>query len=275
MSQPFYTLLTQVGATEWVNAEIGGTHVPVSYLALGDGNGAAVVPTEAMTVLVNEVHRVPITSVTADAQNPNWLVFEAVIPAAVGGWTIREIGLIGGNGVGNRLLAVGNFPATYKPVLSEGAVKDLVIRLVIQVSNASVVQLTIDPSVVVATNQAIVNAVAAHEAKADPHAQYIKTSQKGVANGVATLGGDGLVPLSQLPPAIATDAELAASLSAHVSAGDPHPQYLTAAEGATADAAAIAAHLAAGDPHPQYLTPAEMDFRLLAGRGKRFFHTSF
>lgn len=235
MSQTFYTLLTNIGAAEWVNAEVGGTHVPVTHLALGDGNGNPVVPTEAMTALVNEVHRVPITSVTADAENPNWLIFEAVIPAAIGGWTIREIGLIGGNGGGNKLLDIGNFPATYKPVLAEGAVKDMVIRMITQVSNASVVQLTIDPSVVVATNQAIVNAVAAHEAKADPHAQYIKTSQRGIANGVAPLGVDNLVPLANLPPAIATDAELAASLAAHVDPlTDPHPQYITAAELATA-----------------------------------------
>lgn len=228
--QTYYTLLTLIGAAAWVNAEVGGTDVPVSHLALGDGNGNPVTPTEAMTALVHEVHRVPITSVTADVANPNWLVFEAVIPAAVGGWTIREIGLIGGGGEGNHLLSVGNFPATYKPVLAEGAAKDLVIRMVIQVSNATVVQLTIDPSVVVATNQAITNAVAAHEAKAEAHAQYIKTSQKGAANGVAPLGADNMVPLANLPPAIATDAELAASLSAHVDpAEDPHPQYATAA----------------------------------------------
>lgn len=235
MSQPFYTLLTNIGAAEWVNAEVGGTHVPVTHLALGDGDGNPVVPIEAMAALVNEVHRVPITSVTADAENPNWLIFEAVIPASIGGWTIREIGLIGGNGGGNKLLNIGNFPATYKPLLAEGAAKDMVIRMITQVSNASVVQLTIDPSVVVATNQSIVNAVAAHEAKANPHEQYIRTVEKGVPTGVTPLGADGLVPLAFLPPAIATDAELAASLSAHVDPlADPHPQYITAAELAAA-----------------------------------------
>lgn len=244
MSQTYYTLLTHIGAAAWVNAEVGGTDVNVSHLALGDGNGNPVTPTEAMASLVHEVHRVPITSVTADVENPNWLVFEAVIPAAVGGWTIREIGLIGGSGEGNHLLAIGNFPATYKPVLAEGAAKDLVIRMVIQVSNATVVQLTIDPSVVVATNQAITNAVAAHEAKADPHVQYIKISQKGAANGVAPLVNN-LVPMENLPPAIASDEELAASLYLHV---DP-----------------------AGDPHPQYVTQQELDAQMLSGRAHRYY----
>lgn len=263
MTQTYYTLLTNIGAAEWVNAEVAGLTVPVTHLALGDGNGTPVTPTEAMPGLVNEVHRVPITSVTADIDNPNWLIFEAVIPAAIGGWTIREIGLIGGNSGGNKLLAIGNFPNTYKPVLAEGSAKDLVIRLIVEVGNAAIVNLTIDPSVVVATNQAIANAVAAHEAKPNPHPQYILQSQKGVANGVATLGGDGLVPLAQLPPAIATDDELAASLAAHVGDGDPHPQYLGISEGEAIATAAIASHEGAADPHTQYLTATRGDERYL------------
>jgi phage-related tail fiber protein len=265
----FYTLLTAIGAAEHINAQAGGVLVPYTHLALGDGNGAATVPTESMSTLKREVHRVPVSSITVDTNNPNWLVIEAVVPTTVGGWTVREIGLVGGTGAGNKLLAVGNFPDTYKPLLEEGSGRDLVVRMIVQVGNASVVQLTVDPSVALATNQSIANAVAAHEAKADPHAQYIKTSQKGVANGVATLGGDGLVPLSQLPPAIATDAELAASLSAHVGAGDPHPQYLTPSEGDAAIAAAVTAHQTSDDPHPQYLTQAELNAQLLDGRARR------
>lgn len=241
----YYTLLTAIGAAEFINAKAANTTVPFTHLALGDGNGASVVPAEGMTGLVREVHRVPISSVTRDIDNPNWLVIEAVVPTSVGGWTVREIGLIGGSGAGNKLLAAGNFPATYKPLLAEGSGRDLVVRMIVQVGNASVVQLTVDPAVVLATNQAIVNAVAAHEAKPDPHAQYLTTpraderyvrlSQRGVAGGVATLGSDGLVPLAQLPPAIATDAELAAALAAHVDpAGHPHAQYITRAQLAAA-----------------------------------------
>lgn len=268
----FYTLLTAQGAAILTNAYAAGTSVSFTHLAIGDGNGLPVTPTEGMTALVHEVHRVPLSAINVDANNPNWLVAEAVLPTSIGGWTIREVGLLDTAG---HLIAVGNFPDTYKPLLAEGSGRDLLIRLIVETSNAAQVTLTVDPSVVLATNQAIVNAVAAHEAKADPHPQYIKASQKGVANGVATLGGDGLVPLAQLPPAIATDAELAASLSAHVSATDPHPQYLTQAEGDAATAAAIAIHGAAADPHPQYMTQPEVDTRLLAGRALRYFHAGF
>ena len=107
--------------------------------------------------------------------------------------------------------------------------------MVIEVSSANAVSLTVDPSVAVATNQAIVNAMNAHLAAADPHPQYLKTAQRGAANGVAPLGADNLVPLANLPPAIATDAELAASLSAHVDPlTDPHSQYMTKAEASAA-----------------------------------------
>jgi hypothetical protein len=41
--------------------------------------------------------------------------------------------------------------------------------------------------------------VAAHEGESDPHTQYQKESEKGAANGYASLGADGKVPSSQLP----------------------------------------------------------------------------
>lgn len=201
----FYTLLTAIGAADFINAQAGGTTVPFTHLALGDGNGAAVMPLESMTALVHEVHRVPISSVTADAGNPNWLVIEAVVPTTVGGWTVREIGLIGGGGAGNKLLAIGNFPDTYKPLLVEGSGRDLVVRMIVQVGNASVVQLTIDPSVALATNQSIANAVAAHEAKADPHPVYLNQA-RGDARylssvPLATTAQTGIVRLAMLSEA--------------------------------------------------------------------------
>jgi hypothetical protein len=55
----------------------------------------------------------------------------------------------------------------------------------------------------------------------------------------------------------------ASLLVAHEAAGDPHPQYLTQVEGDTfyeplgTASALMAAHLAAADPHSGYLTPAE------------------
>jgi hypothetical protein len=60
---------------------------------------------------------------------------------------------------------------------------------------------------------------------------------------------------ADIPSSIARDTEVAAAITAHEAAGDPHPGYTTAAE----LAAAITAHEGAGNPHPVYLTQAEGD----------------
>lgn len=177
MSKPFFSLLTSVGLAEIASAEIGGTNVPITHLALGDGNGVPITPDKGMLALNREVLRVPISSVDIHPENPNWLVFEAVVPTDQGGWTIREIGLIGGTGGGNKLLAVGNFPATYKPTPGEGAAKDLMIRMIVQITNGSVVELVVDPSVVIASSQTVILAVQAHEAAANPHPEYLTRAE--------------------------------------------------------------------------------------------------
>lgn len=263
MTQTYYGFLTNTGLAEWANAEVSGLSVPITHIAIGDGNGNPVVPSQSMTTLVHEVHRLPITSITADPENPGLLKCECVLLPSIGGWTIRELGLIGGNGGGNKLLGISNFPATPKPVLSEGVGTDILLRMNLIVSNTAIVNLTIDPSVVVATNQAIANAVAAHEAKSSPHPQYILESKRGAANGVASLDPGGLVPLSQLPSALATDTEVSAAISAHLAASNPHPEYATDAD--------LAAHVAASDPHPQYATDADLAAAINGQSKKRLF----
>lgn len=50
-----------------------------------------------------------------------------------------------------------------------------------------------------ATPADITAAVSAHEAASDPHTGYQRESEKGSANGYASLGSDGKVPSAQLP----------------------------------------------------------------------------
>lgn len=232
----YSTLLTDVGHAALAQAHATQTPLVFSHLVVGDGVHANIAESVGLTALLHEVHRTPAGRVYIDAEHPTWVVIEAAIPADVGGWTVREIGLI----CNGQLLAIGKFPETYKPVISDGAGRDMVIRMIIETNNAGDVSLVIDPSVAVASTQSVLDAIGSHEAKPDPHPQYlthaegddrfVPLAQRAAAGGVATLGADGLVPLSQLPPAIASDAELAASLAAHVTEPDPHPQYLTAAE---------------------------------------------
>jgi phage-related tail fiber protein len=188
----YYTILTPVGIAELVNARAANVTVPITHMGIGDGGGAPVKPAETMLTMVREVYRVPISSITQHPTNPAWLVVEAVLPAAVGGFTVRETSLLGGVGAGGKTLALGNFPESYKPLLAENTSTDMIIKMIIQVSNSAVISLTVDPSVALATNQSIANAIAAHLLAVNPHPQYA----------------------------------LAADLAQHILALDPHPQYL-------------------------------------------------
>lgn len=150
----YYTLLTNIGLAKLMNAVALGQNVEWSEMAVGDGNGNPTTPTQTQTVLVRERHRAQINQLSVDPLNPNYLIAELVIPANVGGWTVHEVGVFDTDG---DMVAVANFPATYKPVLAEGSGKDLVIRVIVEASNAAIVQLKIDPSVVLASRSWVVS----------------------------------------------------------------------------------------------------------------------
>ncbi|WP_370545615.1 phage tail sheath C-terminal domain-containing protein [Comamonas testosteroni] len=78
------------------------------------------------------------------------MVVEAVLPNNVGGWTVRETAIMGTPG-GAQCIAVGNYPDTYKPVLAEGSVREMVLRMVVAVIGAGTVNLVIDPAVAIAS----------------------------------------------------------------------------------------------------------------------------
>lgn len=54
-------------------------------------------------------------------------------------------------------------------------------------------------------------------------------------------------------------------VAAHEAAVDPHPQYTTAAEVASATDAAVSNHTGAGDPHPQYTTDSDVSTAVSSG----------
>ncbi|MFD0885301.1 hypothetical protein ACFQ08_12165 [Streptosporangium algeriense] len=96
-------------------------------------------------------------------------------------------------------------------------------------------------------------------------ARYELAARRGQPNGYPSLGADGLVPTSQLPAGSGGDAvssvngktgvvTLTAADVGAATAGHTHTGAYDPAGTATT---AVTAHEAAADPHPQYLTPAE------------------
>lgn len=144
----YYTLLTKIGQARIANAVALNQMVNLTYMAVGDGNGNPTTPNENQTALVREKYRATINQLTVDPENPNYLVAEMIVPTNVGGWSIYEVGVFDDQ---NQLIAVANFPATYKPELAEGSGRDLIVRIIIQVSNTSVVTLKIDPAITLAS----------------------------------------------------------------------------------------------------------------------------
>ncbi|NFA98036.1 phage tail protein [Clostridium botulinum] len=152
MAEQFYTILTKIGKAKIANATALGNKVNFTTLKVGDGKGKYYNPTEEQEDLVNEVWQGNINSIRVDENNPNWVVIEVIIPSSVGGFMIREAGVFDDE---NNMLAIGKYPETYKPQAQDGSTKDLVIRMMLEVSNTSSVTLKVDPTVILATQKDI------------------------------------------------------------------------------------------------------------------------
>lgn len=152
------TLITNIGLAQIANAQVTQQKVGLQYIALGDGNGSHYVPTQSQNALVNEVWRGPVANVTIDSMNDNRIIIDGVIPSDVGGFTIREIGIFDEK---NQLIAVGQYPEKYKPQLNEGITEETLIHFVIETNNADAVELSIDPTIIVASRKYVDERVAA------------------------------------------------------------------------------------------------------------------
>ncbi|WP_253306665.1 phage tail protein [unidentified bacterial endosymbiont] len=170
MSQHYGALLTALGEAKITAAIAHHAQIQLTHLAVGDGDGQLPPLHSAQTTLVHEQYRVALSSLTIDPDNRSHLIAEAILREEVGGWWIREIGLFDEHG---ELCAVANCPETYKPKLEEGAGRTQVIRLVLIVSSATAVALTIDPAVVLATRKELVDVLNQHVSEPDPHHQYL------------------------------------------------------------------------------------------------------
>lgn len=164
MSAIYFAILTDAGQAKMANAIALGIPLKITQMAVGDGNGQPVTPNAAQTALIRENRRAPLNTLFQDPLNQAQLVAEQIIPEDVGDWWIREVGLFSEDGT---LIAVANCPDTYKPLLSSGAGRTQVIRLVLIVSDTSAVELKIDPSVVLATRKYVDDVMAAHKLSRD------------------------------------------------------------------------------------------------------------
>ena len=141
----FYTLLTNVGIAKFIAARASGNGVNLKTFKL---SSKIIVPSESMNALEEVVYESLINSKYVDKENTHYVHLECVVPSNVGGFEINAIGIYDEAG---DLLAVGNLPSTYKPLLEQGSAKELLIKVTMELKNASEVILELDPSVILAS----------------------------------------------------------------------------------------------------------------------------
>ncbi|HIB4708132.1 phage tail protein [Klebsiella pneumoniae] len=140
--------MTSRGAEKLAAAALTGETVGFSHMAVGDGGGAATVPDESQTGLVNEVYRAPLNRLVIADTGANIIRAQMIIMPQIGGFWLREAALYDEDG---DCLAVASLPESYKPQLAQGSGRLQSVNLYIGVSNTSDVELKADPSVILAT----------------------------------------------------------------------------------------------------------------------------
>ncbi|EFO2696726.1 phage tail protein, partial [Escherichia coli] len=161
MSTKFKTVITTAGAAKLAVATApGGRKVNITTMAVGDGGGKLPVPDAGQTGLIHEVWRHALNKISQDKRNSNYIIAELVIPPEVGGFWMRELGLYDDAGT---LIAVANMAESYKPALAEGSGRSQTCRMVIIVSSVASVDLTIDTTTVMATQDYVDDKIAEHE----------------------------------------------------------------------------------------------------------------
>ncbi|WP_321358373.1 phage tail protein [Pseudomonas extremaustralis] len=192
----YYTLLTNAGIAYETACKAAGIPIKLAQISVGDGNGAVYNPDASAQALKREVWRGPLNALFQDEKNANWLMAEVTIPSDVGGWYVREAGLWTDTGI---LYAIVKYPESYKPVLAtSGSGKEFYIRSIFETSNAAIVTLLIDDTVVKATRAWVMDYLAQQLAKGT----YSKVEIEALIAKASALPVGSVIafPVDKIPP---------------------------------------------------------------------------
>ncbi|HCQ8805111.1 TPA: phage tail protein [Escherichia coli] len=126
MTTKHCSILTNRGKALEAASAAGGAPVVLDGFVVGDGNGNAVTPEAGQTALVREVYRGTISRLAVSPDQENQFIAYLVLPEGVGGFTVREAGLLTTDG---ELYAVGSCAAIEKP--ENGVTATLQFRLAV------------------------------------------------------------------------------------------------------------------------------------------------
>ncbi|RTB42163.1 phage tail protein [Pseudomonas aeruginosa] len=164
MTTPKYGgLLTDIGAAALIAASEAGKKWQPTHMLIGDAGGAPgetadPIPSAAQTKLIRQRYRAQLNRLFVSEQSANVLVAELVLPMAIGGFWIREIGLEDADG---KFVAVANCPPSFKASVESGSARTQTIRVQIILTGMEHVELIIDDGIVYATQDWVTAKVAA------------------------------------------------------------------------------------------------------------------
>ncbi|MFJ3354593.1 phage tail protein [Serratia liquefaciens] len=156
----YKAIITTAGAAKIAAASAGGTQLKITRMAVGDGNGTLPTPNPVQTKLINEKYRATLNGLTIDKAIKNHIVAEFIIPANIGGFWLREMGLYDDFGT---LIAVSNVAESYKPKLEEGSGRTQTLRMILIVSSAAAISVIAGGDTVLATKDFVNDAIKEHE----------------------------------------------------------------------------------------------------------------
>lgn len=143
----YFAILTNKGTEKLAQYLQSGEKLTISWVLVGDGNGSIPMPDPSRTALVHEVWRGP-AEVTGDLVNKNVIKATSTIPTDVGGWSVREVGLLDQDG---ELFAIANAPGYPKISIADGINNDMCVGMRVAVSNQAGINIKVDGTVIIAT----------------------------------------------------------------------------------------------------------------------------
>ncbi|WP_067096199.1 phage tail protein [Marinomonas atlantica] len=165
------TKVTLIGQTKLAGS-VASDPLELYEVAVGSGVVVFDENTSAMTALVNEEARfvIPSGGIATHESNENWIGVTVVIPLDSGGYTIREIGVFDNDG---DLIAIGSFPETEKPAVTDPDAREIEVTMWINVGADANVSIVIDPQNQV-TEKFVSDSLSAH-AQGRDHPQATET----------------------------------------------------------------------------------------------------
>ncbi|EDP9253420.1 phage tail protein [Salmonella enterica subsp. enterica serovar Newmexico] len=109
----YYSIITNRGKELEAEALASGRLIVLTHFVVGDSNGRQVKPDPAQIRLINETYRGDIAELVVSPEQSTQLMAKIVLPTGIGGFTVREVGLMTDAG---ELYAVANCPSIDKPV---------------------------------------------------------------------------------------------------------------------------------------------------------------